>query len=174
MGTHHSRLYCGNNALNGTGKPHGSRYDCFRVGIGKGRRLPYDPQYTRGYRPIDNKRIYCGNRHDTLAAANANRDPNTPAYAIVGTSPMCLQKGVGVGKSIRAREGRNYVRLIIFISFWALLTASTALILYHTRPSFVTREVNGQQVVNGGLLTLYTSLVSVLSAIVMYIIYRMF
>ena len=175
MGNYESRFYCGNNALNRTGKPRGSRYRCMRTGIGKGRSLPYDPQYVGGYQPIDNSvRLYCGDRHNTLAAANANLGAGRLPYTLLGTSPMCLQRGVGIGKAIRAREGRGYMRIIIFIMIWIVLTTATALSLYYTRPYFVLRDTGTGQIVDGGLLSLYTSIVSVLAGVILFIIYRVF
>ena len=153
--------------------------DVCKPELATGRRLPYDSQYEGGYQPIDNSvRPYCGDRHNTLAAANANR--RGPAhgeplpYTLLGPSPMCLQRGVGIGKAIRAREGRGYTRIIIFIMIWIVLTTATALSLYYTRPYFVLRDTGTGQIVDEGLLSLYTSIVSVLAGVILFIIYRVF
>jgi hypothetical protein len=82
--------YCGNNAYELENKRLGSRYDCFRKGVGVGLNLPIVPER---YEPIDRYRVYCG---------NARRLP--PGYNIMGTRADCLRKGVGVGKKIAAER----------------------------------------------------------------------
>jgi hypothetical protein len=87
-------IYCGNNRLNEklvNGEQEiGTRYGCLRKGIGKGLNLPVDLGYQE-YEPIDDTRIYCG-----------NKDELPRNYDYFGTLPMCLQKGVGLGKHLRA------------------------------------------------------------------------
>ena len=66
--------YCGNNALcpdllNGN-KQLGTRYQCFRKGLGKGLNLPIDPNYNGAYNPIDPSRVYCGNQNVLPAGYN--------------------------------------------------------------------------------------------------------
>jgi hypothetical protein len=89
--------YCGNNRIGHVNL--GTRYECFKRGVGIGLHLPYDPSYALGYVPIDTRKIYCG---------IALRLPRH--YHIMGNSTMCLQKGVGVGKSIKARRRRSRSR----------------------------------------------------------------
>ena len=94
-------IYCGNNRLNNNlvnGTYHlGNRYECFKKGIGKGLSLQTDENYRNGYEPIDNTRIYCGNKEDL---------PND--YNRFGNLAHCLQKGIGVGKRIKIeREDNN-------------------------------------------------------------------
>ncbi|MCK4821505.1 hypothetical protein KA005_37410 [bacterium] len=168
MGTTTSRYYCGNNQLAEPGKPRGSRYQCFRTGIGRGRNLPYDRQYTEGYNPIDNRKIYCGDKHRTLGEANAALRPGDAPYDYMGNAPMCLQKGVGIGKSIRAREGPGYQKLLLYMAIWLILSAAATLILYYSRPSFILDE---NQEVQASLLSLYSGIVSFVIAVILTILY---
>lgn len=80
-------IYCGNNYYKLEGKRLGSRYDCFRKGIGVGlnlRNIEYEP-----YEPIDRWAVWCGK----------GRMPR--GYNHVGTRSECLRKGVGVGKRLQ-------------------------------------------------------------------------
>lgn len=89
-------MYCGNNKnFYGLkdGMSIGTRYNCFRKGIGVGKNLPVDMNYTKKYSPIDERKMYCG-KSKTL--------PEN--YDIMGNNLMCFHKGVGVGKSISAKE----------------------------------------------------------------------
>lgn len=89
-------IYCGNNSRSPelrNGKVIGTRYKCFKKGVGIGINQPYDPAYKSRFKPIDARKIYCG---------EAVRLPI--GYDIMGNNPMCLQKGVGVGKKIRAKK----------------------------------------------------------------------
>ena len=97
-------MYCGNNSrnpslLDGT-KVVGNRRGCLKKGIGVGiHRIPLDLSYLQPYSPIDNRKIYCG---------NSGHLPQN--YDLVGTLQQCYQIGVGVGKSIKARnhnEGKD-------------------------------------------------------------------
>jgi len=90
--------YCGNNALfpdllNGN-KQLGTRYQCFKKGLGKGLNLPVDPNYNGPYNPIDPARVYCGNQNALPAG-----------YDRMGNLSECLRKGIGVGKRQRALGG---------------------------------------------------------------------
>ena len=99
-------MYCGNNArsldLRSGRKVIGTRYSCMRKGVGVGLGLPYDPTYATRYVPIDNRKIYCGN------------DVALPVgYDLMGSNGMCYTRGVGIGRSIKAkkhREGRVRAR----------------------------------------------------------------
>ncbi len=99
-GSEKKQLYCGNNARNPdvrSGKKQiGSRYECFRRGVGIGLGLPYDPNFSARFVPIDKRKIYCG-KQDEL--------PN--GYDIMGNSSLCMRKGVGVGRSIKAKRQRQ-------------------------------------------------------------------
>ena len=93
-----TQIYCGNNGaepslLSGE-QILGTRYTCMQKGIGRGLHLPYDSKYTGAYVPIDNRKIYCG-----------NKDILPTGYDFFGTLPHCIQKGVGIGKKIRAEQG---------------------------------------------------------------------
>jgi len=92
-------MYCGNNRrhpdLRAGRKVIGNRYDCFRRGVGVGLSLPYDPSYLNRYVPIDPRKIYCG---------KSDRLPEN--YHILGSNPMCYTKGVGVGRTLKAKRQR--------------------------------------------------------------------
>lgn len=93
-------MYCGNNrkhkdVLSGE-KKIGSRYDCFRKGVGIGLNLPLDPDYDGEYEPIDKRKIYCGKNKKL-----------PPGYSYLGNPSICLRKGVGVGKKKKASKSKN-------------------------------------------------------------------
>ena len=59
-----ANIYCGNSAnypglKNGSYRI-GSNYECLRKGIGIGKNLPYDKNFSLPYKPIDNRKFYCG------------------------------------------------------------------------------------------------------------------
>ncbi len=93
-------IYCGNNSrdlgLRTGAKVIGTRYNCFRRGVGVGLGLPYDATYATRYVPIDKRKIYCGTEHALPAG-----------YHIMGSNGMCYTKGVGVGRSIKAKKVRK-------------------------------------------------------------------
>ena len=95
-------LYCGNNKLDGdlkSGKKiRGNRYNCMKVGINKGLNMEYDPKYNQPYEAIDTTRIYCG----------LQKLPND--YDRYGSVTECLQKGIGVGKRIKASKSKKRKR----------------------------------------------------------------
>ena len=100
-------IYCGNNSLHpslqDTNTTVGTRFTCMKKGIGAGRNMDIDPDYLQPYAPIDDRSIYCG---------NAEQLPE--GYDYMGNLPMCLQKGIGIGKRNRARVqtgGNNNSRL---------------------------------------------------------------
>ena len=143
-------IYCGNNRLNtnlinGTYRL-GNRYECFKKGIGKGLSLPIDENYRNDYEPIDNTRVYCGNR--------VNLPTN---YDRFGNLPHCLQKGIGVGKKIkieRDERGENIidggehnleiksktVKLNTKIIFKIIFSIFVFLLLFISKPSFLVLE----------------------------------
>lgn len=89
------KVYCGNNRNSPELKKKsiGTRYECFKKGFGVGYHLPYDPRYKEPFSPIDKRKLYCGNK-STLPSG----------YHIMGSNPMCLQKGVSIGKKSRANK----------------------------------------------------------------------
>lgn len=93
-------MYCGNNArsleIRKQGKKIGTRYTCFRRGVGIGLGLPYDPSYATRYVPIDKRKVYCG-----------KSDKLPQGYDMMGNNPMCMRKGVGVGRSLKAKKHRK-------------------------------------------------------------------
>jgi len=88
------QIYCGNNRkdprLNSTHRI-GTRYGCLKRGIGVGLNMPVDPSYAGEYEPIQNTKLYCGNK---------TRVP--PGYNGYDTLGGCFRKGVGVGKRQKA------------------------------------------------------------------------
>ncbi len=94
-----SEISCSNNRLSLSKK--GTRHACFRKGIGVGINQPIESSYRDKYEPLDKRKIYCG------------KSAKLPSgYSIMGNLPMCLQKGVGVGKTIKAKrlESRSRAR----------------------------------------------------------------
>ena len=96
-------IYCGNNKLNSKlvdgSLELGTRYTCLRKGIMKGKNLPYDSDYAGKYEPIVTQKIYCGNKN------------NLPEeYDRFGSITECLQKGIGLGKSIKAKRKKSRSR----------------------------------------------------------------
>lgn len=93
-------MYCGNNRNNpdvvSGEKKIGTRYDCFRRGIGVGKNLPFDPSYAVPYDPIDTFTVYCGKNKQLPSG-----------YDKMGSLPQCLRKGIGVGKSIQSKKGKT-------------------------------------------------------------------
>ena len=83
-------IYCGNNKLNNDvvkgKKIIGTKYSCFKKGFGKGIQMKNNKKIP--YQAIDTRKIYCGKK---------NILPKK--YDIMGNLPMCLQKGIGVGKN---------------------------------------------------------------------------
>ena len=88
-------MYCGNNArderLVAGDLVLGTRHGCMRKGVGVGLNMDTDPSYRGEYEPIDETRIYCG---------NAEQLPE--GYDRYGSLTACLQKGVAIGKRIKA------------------------------------------------------------------------
>jgi len=82
-------IYCGNNALDPkllSGEYSlGTNYKCLQKGIMKGKSLP---KYTGDYHKIDTRKIYCG-KSNILPAD----------YDYMGNLPICLSKGIGLGKA---------------------------------------------------------------------------
>jgi len=138
-----SKIYCGNNALSPElkkkGVKLGNRYRCLQKGVGRGIHQPYDPLYKGAYRPIDSRKMYCGNSKSL---------PDD--YDLFGNLPQCLQKGVGIGKRQKAEQkskkkskfSSNFIlkrdnRKFIPISIFIVLSILIFTILYMTKPDFL-------------------------------------
>ncbi len=87
-------VYCGNNGAATNGKPIGTKHQCLKVGIGKGLYLPCERSYGGVYDPIDDRKMYCGDKIDM-----------PPGYDIMGSPSLCLKVGIGLGKAQRAQNG---------------------------------------------------------------------
>jgi hypothetical protein len=99
--------YCGNNAreiglVNGT-KQLGTRYQCFKKGVGKGLNTPI-LKYDVVYQPIDDVNIFCGNG-DVL--------PNNKDR--FGTRTECMRKGFGVGQKQKYERDGGIQREPVFL-----------------------------------------------------------
>lgn len=98
------KIYCGNNynELKDGTKKLGSRNSCLKRGIGIGKNLPIDLNFANKYKPIDKTKYYCGN------------DKKLPEkYDVFGSLFKCHTIGIGVGKSLSAKEylEKNKVKL---------------------------------------------------------------
>ena len=161
-----SEIYCGNNAksvdiLNGS-KVIGTRYACLKKGIGKGLNSSVDNNYIGEYEPIDTRKIYCGTTE------------NLPdGYDLMGSLPQCLQKGIGIGKKQKAdqqvSQEMNY-RIIIYITIYIILSISIFLILYFTKPDFISDKKNNKNVINIKKLLLYYIPIIAVVGIIMFIL----
>jgi ribosomal protein S18 acetylase RimI-like enzyme len=93
-------IYCGNNSLSkeltSKKKRRGSRFECFQKGVGIGLAQSLDKSYLSKYKAIDKRKMYCG---------KARGLPD--GYSIMGSSSMCLQHGVGVGKKLKAKRSKS-------------------------------------------------------------------
>ena len=122
-------IYCGNNALDQSltsgEKIIGNRYDCLRKGIAIGKNLP---KYTGEYQKIDNRKIFCG---------KSNILPNTHDY--LGNLPMCLSKGVGIGRS-RFSFNKHSFTYVFYIILFGISFFLLSLILYKIKPAFVRKN----------------------------------
>jgi len=87
-------IYCGNNGAATGGKPIGTKHQCLKVGIGKGLYLPCEKSYGGAYDPIDDRKMYCGDKQGIPAG-----------YDIMGSPSLCLKVGIGLGKAQRAQNG---------------------------------------------------------------------
>ena len=89
------QIYCGNNlyTLNNKGLKLGTRYTCLKKGICKGLNLPIDEDYNGTYKQIIKENIYCGDK------INLPKD-----YTRKCSLSDCLQKGIGIGKSIKSKR----------------------------------------------------------------------
>lgn len=131
-------IFCGNNALDRRLQSGeyilGTRYRCLRKGIGQGLNLPVDNTYSGDYVPIDDRKIYCGNRENI---------PENYDYA--GNLPQCLQIGVGIGKRINAERYMHRPRFwrtrkgkfILFLILFLIIGSGIFSLLYFLKPSFI-------------------------------------
>ncbi len=135
-------LYCGNNSaaqplLAGTSQI-GTRYGCLKRGVGRGLHMPTDLNYLGDFQPIDDRKFYCGNR-DNLPVG----------YDGFATLSQCMQKGVGIGRSLKAKreagiDGAGGTS--ISVSFLHVLiavgvtTAIIALLLAALKPTLVLKK----------------------------------
>lgn len=128
--------YCGNNSnfpglLNGTHNI-GTNRDCLRKGVGLGRSLPYDKNYDEQFLPIDQRKIYCG---------DGNVLPQ--GYDYYGNPPMCLQKGVGIGKASKVKPKALYfIRYGLPVVIGVFLSGVIFVVLYFSKAKFVSKIVN--------------------------------
>lgn len=94
-----SSIYCGNNLsysgiVNGTHRM-GTNLECLRIGIGKGKSLPADPNFAEEYNPFDKRTYYCGNQEEI---------PQGTTHFAMGSPSKCLSTGIGIGKKKKAVE----------------------------------------------------------------------
>ncbi|HIB77992.1 MAG TPA: hypothetical protein EYO58_10365 [Flavobacteriales bacterium] len=163
MGNRQSNVYCGNNRAATGGRPIGTRSRCLRVGIGKGMSLPCTSSYNETYQPIDTRRFYCGNQ---LILPNNYTDMGSPA--------LCLKKGIGIGKVMKARNGCEQKKISYILIFF-ILSISIFLVLFYTKPKFVTKEnSNNEKVLDGEKLAIYTSLFIFILAFTIWLIFIKF
>lgn len=164
-----SQIYCGNNAANPqlvNGQLQlGTRYGCLKKGIGRGLRMPVDPEYSGEYIPIDNRKMYCGNK------------PNLPTgYDVMGNLPQCLQKGVGVGK--RMQDGGGYVpdilsnNINIAIGIFVLIAVVTFSFMFFNPPNFIV-EYHGKKkiILWGKFVLLYVGILALWGTLIFSIWY---
>ena len=161
MGAARSQYYCGNNRNATNGKPIGTRSQCLRTGIGKGRHLPCTSSYSGAYNPIDNRRTWCG-------------DGAMPAgYAIRGSPSLCLKKGIGLGKVQRAAGGcgaRATRWKVVLITSWLILTGGVFLTLYLTKPSFIMQD-RDESKIDEAKIILYTTIFGLIIGIICFLIW---
>lgn len=118
--------YCGNNKFKSGRR--GSRYECFKRGVGIGRNtLSLNTLKDGKYEPIVNRKWYCGNKR---------RAPR--GYGGLGSNSECLQLGFGVGQQLG--KWRNY--WFYNVLFFVLLFVLTFLILW-MRKTYSTIQMFG-------------------------------
>lgn len=124
-------IYCGNNELHpdliSGQKIPGTRSECLQ----KGRRIGFsqaiDPSYSGEYRPLyENPKIWC------------NESIPTPDDHILGNLPMCLQRGIGQAKAIKARGGfQDMIKSNGGKIFITILTLGIIVLVGIIKPKFV-------------------------------------
>jgi len=167
-----AQTYCGNNAqypqLLAGNVQLGTRYGCMRKGIGRGMHMPYDTKFNGAYVPIDQTRIYCG-----------DKDALPEGYDRMGSLVHCLQKGIGVGKRIRADKGPPrfmlFYRIVLPISIALLLSGSLFTFLYTKQPSIVTSaDEDGRHKLDWGKFMAFYIPVSTLIGILVFLFWKFY
>ena len=91
------KLYCGNNfnasQLVSGNAVLGTRHGCLKRGFGRGYHEPVDVEFLEDYVPIDNTKVYCG-----------NKEILPEGYDRFGNLSECMRKGYGAGKKKRTLE----------------------------------------------------------------------
>ena len=134
----------------------GTKYECLRKGIFVGLNLPLDPNYSGIYESIDRRKIYCGNKIELPRG-----------YDRFGNTSSCLQVGVGLGKSIKARNAsfiNIYINQILF-TIHLLLSILTFLLLYYLKPKvIISKDINNNDIIDWKkFLLLYFSIVIIIN-----------
>lgn len=172
-------VYCGSNQLNtqlvGNGglKTIGSRNQCLRKGIGQGLHMPVDLSYNNPYQPIDPRRFYCGDNGILPAGYSAN-----------GTLHQCFNTGIGVGRHQLAQRAIGapvpvpvvpivpaIPALITPIVLFILINAIFIITLLYTKPSFITKDVQGNREIDWSIFSPYIVIFSLVSGFILYRIY---
>lgn len=139
-----SKIYCGNNAKNPklvSGELSlGTRSKCLKKGIGKGKSMKPDPEYGGTYKPIDKRKMYCGDEM---------RKPK--GYTYIGNLPMCLQKGIGLGKSMSSKFDDQFFKEpshinVIAIGICITFVIALFVVLYFGKPGMVTDDENKKKI----------------------------
>lgn len=167
-------LYCGNNAadpdlVNGK-KIMGTRYGCMKRGIGVGLHLPYNPNYLGDYDPIDDTKVYCGNK------------PDLPVdYDRFGNLPQCQSKGVGIGMKLRAEKGpppgytiKKASMYILPLFIFLALSTGLFLGLYFGKPSFVIKEIDNKTEIDWGKFMMYYTTSTLIIGIIIFLIWKFY
>lgn len=161
-------VYCGNNAnspqLNDDVQ--GTRHQCLKKGVGIGKNLPFDRDYSVEYNPIVDRQIYCGTKEQLPRG-----------YAVFGSSAECLQKGVGIGKRMKYLESQHDIhpispQIIIeecnkYIVLFIVLFALCVLILYYRKPKYVL-YINKK--IKWGKVISYSLSISIFITIILFLI----
>lgn len=164
-----SNLYCGNNRLdrglvNGS-KRMGSRYQCFKRGIGVGLHTPLTGDESTEYSPIYEEGLFCG-----------NGSVLPEGYKSLGQPFQCLRKGVGVGKGIQMgdRRGFSFGRIDGKDSWYFLvpviISIITVIILILSKPKFV-QSKDDKKTVNVPKAILTGTTLGILLTLIIYINY---
>ena len=154
-------IYCGNNRLEPrllSGELNlGTNYKCLQKGIVKGKSLP---KYENNYQKIDERKIYCG---------KSNQLPY--GYDYMGNLPICLSKGIGIGKARFAfgdKKANTLVYLLIFVINFILLSV----LLYLIKPNFVLKynKKTKTRYVNWYKLSIISITSSIITVFVVYVL----
>jgi hypothetical protein len=169
------QLYCGNNRkdpiLNTTHRI-GTRYGCLKKGIGVGLNMPVDPSYAGEYEPIQNTKLYCGNKTRVPSGYNG--------YDTLGG---CFRKGVGVGKRQKATSGfisdddDSPVNKSIGIELIPILLLSIVfLILYlishYAKPKWLVKKENSKTKIKWGIFVVIWLSFSILGILLYHTVTR--